>query len=148
MSVLAARSARRFRALAAVANLGLVACAGPWAQPTHIVLAPLPGSKVSGQADVVEATNCVHRCEPIGGSDIFIIVDRPAARTEYEAALAKGSCEMPNGQQVIARFIGTKGDRAHTNVPVLPLTDGSYVIILKQISGGTTSGACGTIKRS
>jgi hypothetical protein len=148
MSVLVSRTATCFCTIATVATSGLVACAGPWAQPTHVVLAPMSGSKVSGQADVVEATSCVHRCEPVGGSDILVIVDRPAARAEYEAILAKGSCAMPNSQQMITRFIGTNGGRAHISVPLLQLTGGSYVIILERMGEAVTSSSCGIIKPS
>jgi len=127
--------------------LCLVACAGPWAQPTHVTLAAMPGSMISGQADVVEATKCAPRCEPRGGSDIIVIVDRPIARAVYEAALAGGSCETPVNQRPITRFIGTNGGRAHVEVPVLQLTSGSYVIILRQMGESKKPGSCGTIKR-
>jgi hypothetical protein len=130
-----------------VSVLFLVACAGPWAQPTHVTLTPLPDSKISGQADVIEATKCAPRCEASGGSDIIIIVDRPTPRVVYEATLAGGSCERPIGQHHIARFIGTDGGRAHVEVPVLQLTRGSYVIILRQMSGSRKPGSCGAIKR-
>ncbi len=128
--------------------VAIASCSGPWAQATHVVIAPLPGSKLSAQADVVEATTCVaNRCQPRGGSTITLTVTGAEPRSTYEASLATGSCQNPTDQRVIARFAGSDGTRTHVATPVVPLTSGRYVIVLWSVDTQQSSGGCGVIKR-
>jgi hypothetical protein len=85
--------------------VAIASCAGPWAQATHVLIKPLPGSKLYAQADVIEATTCgaADRCQPQEGSTIILTVTRAEPRATYEATLATGSCQRPTDQPVIAR---------------------------------------------
>jgi hypothetical protein len=67
--------------------------------------------------------------------------------TMYEAALATGSCEHPLEARVLARFDGADGVQAHVDIPVMPLTGGSYVLIVRR-EGSDPSYGCGVIKHS
>jgi hypothetical protein len=126
----------------------MASCAGPWAQPTHVVLETLHGSSNAAQADVVEATICVNnRCRPQGGSTVVIIVNRAKPHTIYRATLATGSCERPTGRRDVAQFDGTDGLRAHLDTPIIPLTSGKYILVLKRLDDPQAPGACGVIKR-
>jgi hypothetical protein len=126
----------------------LAACAGPWAQPTHVILAPMHGSKMSGQAEVLEAaTPGLHGSRAVGGSEIIVIVDSQAPLVSYEASLATGSCGAPTDQHPITQFIGPDGGQAHVEMPVVPLTSGKYIIIVRQVGASGKSSSCGVIRR-
>jgi hypothetical protein len=128
--------------------VAISSCAGPWAQATHVLIEPLPCSKLSAQADVVEATTCVaNRCQPQEGSTIILTVTRAEPRSTYEATLATGSCQRPADQRFIARFVGSDGTQTHVGVPVALLTSGRYVIVLRSVDTQQSSGGCGVIKR-
>jgi hypothetical protein len=145
------RSAMAFSLLSFCAPsfcLAVASCAGPSAQATHVVIGPLPGSKLSAQADVVEATTCVaNRCQPQEGSTIILSVTHAEPRSTYEATLANGSCQRPTDRRVIARFVGSDGTRTHVGVPVARLTSGSYVLLLRPANAPQSPGRCGVIKR-
>lgn len=125
----------------------VTACAGTWAQSTHVLIAPLHVASPSGQAEVGEAVRCANRCEPIGGSDIIITVDHRAHRATYEALLAIGSCEQPGNQTLVARFPEVNDERIHVDIPIATLTSGKYVLIIRQTNAPTASAGCGLIKR-
>ena len=144
----------------AVARLGCVilvvslgACAGPWAQPTHVILAPMHGSKLSGQAEVVEAATPARYpahyggYRPAGGSEIIVIVNSQAPLVAYEVSLATGSCGVPTDRHPLTQFIGPDGGRAHVEMPVVPLTSGKYIIIVRQVGASGKASSCGVIKR-
>jgi hypothetical protein len=128
--------------------LAIASCAGPWAQATHVVIGPLPGSKLSAQADVVEATTCVaNRCQPQEGSTIIVTVSRAEPRSIFEATLATGSCQRPTDRRVIARFVGSDGNQTHVGIPIARLTSGRYVLVLRSANTPQSPGGCGVIKR-
>lgn len=128
--------------------LAIASCAGPWAQATHVLIAPLPGSKLSAQADVVEATTCVaNRCQAQEGSTIILTVTRAEPRSTYEATLATGSCQRPTDRRVIARFVGADGTQTHIGIPFARLTSGRYVLVLRSANILQSLGGCGVIKR-
>jgi hypothetical protein len=108
----------------------------------------MSGSAISGQADVALATNCSPRCHPIGGSDILVTLNKATPHASYEAMLALDSCEAPTNQRLIAYFIGSDGARAHTSIPVMTLTSGKYVLVVRRRDGLAKSSGCGIIKRA
>jgi hypothetical protein len=129
--------------------LAIASCGGPWAQATHVLIAPLPGSKLSAQANVVEATTCVaNRCQPREGSTIILTVTHAEPSGTYEAALATGSCQRPTDQRVLARFVGSDGTQTHVGIPVVLLTSGRYVLVLRAVNTPQSPGGCGVIKRA
>lgn len=105
-------------------------------------------SSISGEAYVSLATNCSPRCYPVGGSDILLTINKTAPNGNYEALLASGSCEAPTNQCVVALFVGMDGARVHTGVPVMTLTSGKYVLIVRLRAARAQSSGCGIIKHT
>jgi hypothetical protein len=138
---------RKGKLLALAFCAGVASCAGPWAQATHVAIAAVGGSTISGSADVIEAVNCAtHRCQPTGGSDIIVLVDGAKRTDMYDISLGTGSCGSPLAVRFIARFAGSDGGQGHTDVPIGALTSGKYVLIVTHSHRAGPGYGCGEIK--
>lgn len=126
------------------------ACAGSWAQDTHVSLASIAPSHVHGDAEVAQATVCKPRCTPTEGSQILLTLEGGNVSSSYEVVLAEGSCPHFRGPQtVIASGSGhdleKTGARAWVSIPIHPLTQGNYILFARDTSHKRVA-ACGRIR--
>lgn len=126
------------------------ACAGSWAQETHVSLASAASSTVRGVAEVGQATECDRRCKPSGGSDILVTLDGVNGARIYQIVLAEGNCPAPSRPVAVVGSgrggeLKQDGVRAHVDIPIHALTRSDYVLFVREM-GSKTSAACGMIK--
>ena len=76
----------------------------------------------------------------------MVLVDNAKSGKMYDVSLATGPCGSPSDVLVIARFIGTDGDKVHVDTPIIPLTSGKYVLILRPAGNPGAGYGCGQIK--
>jgi hypothetical protein len=122
----------------------LASCAGPWGAPTHVDL-NAPDGAVAVQAEVY-LEPCSYPCVPHGGSDIEITtVDLPH-EANYAIALAQGDCTSMKHVRILGTFRGDHTDTVHDDVPIISLTKGGYVLLIRHARHDDRNLACGVIK--
>jgi hypothetical protein len=122
----------------------LTSCAGPWGAPTHVDLKAQSGA-VAAQAEVY-LEPCSYPCVPHGGSDIEITTAELPNEANYAIALAEGDCTSMKHVRVLGTFRGDHTDTVHDDVPIISLTKGGYVLLIRHARHDDRNLACGVIK--
>ncbi len=140
----------RMPLLLILSGICICSCTGSWAQSTHVLLEPVNGTLVHGDAEVSLATVCGSYCRPVGGSDVLLTLVGTKKHHLYSVSVWSGTCQRRTGKaQAVVRGSGqllAKPTHGNVSAPLRSLTTGKYALVVRDDTDGSTV-SCGVIRK-